>query len=429
MSIRSIAASLLSFEALIVALAVGVGVVFPGWLPLTIFIALAFWPLRWWLTRRLSVRTPIDLSIVLLVLMIPVTLWATALPERTTVQVLRLAVGICLFYALVNWASADLARLRLLVSGLGLVLLLLVAIAPFGVEWLNTKYPVIPLSIYERLPLLLEDPANPNVFAGIMVALIPVILSILLFTWRRLKWHQRLPGSLAVGLSIMVVIFTQSRGAWLALGAAAAGLVMLRWRWGWVVLSGLVGIFILLVMFSGSEGMVAALAGEGRLGSLEGRLEVWSRAVYMIQDFPLTGVGMGTYMEVTDLLYPLFLFVPGTIEHAHNLFLQLAVDLGIPGAVGWISILLVVIVVSWRIYKVGLIWEDQWVAGLGAGLLCSQVVLVTHGLVDAVTWGMVRPAPLVWAVWGLAAGGAGLFLKRAAGDQPGFRILAERPQE
>ena len=309
------------------------------------------------------------------------------------------------------------------------MLLLLVAIAPFGVEWLNTKYPVIPLSIYERLPLLLEDPANPNVFAGIMVALIPVILSILLFTWRRLKWHQRLPGSLAVGLSIMVVIFTQSRGAWLALGAAAAGLVMLRWRWGWVVLSGLVGIFILLVMFSGSEGMVAALAGEGRLGSLEGRLEVWSRAVYMIQDFPLTGVGMGTYMEVTDLLYPLFLFVPGTIEHAHNLFLQLAVDLGIPGAVGWISILLVVIVVSWRIYKVGLIWEDQWVAGLGAGLLCSQVVLVTHGLVDAVTWGMVRPAPLVWAVWGLAAGSARLFLKRAAGDQPGFRILVERPQE
>jgi putative inorganic carbon (HCO3(-)) transporter len=35
-------------------------------------------------------------------------------------------------------------------------------------------------------------------------------------------------------------------------------------------------------------------------------------------------------------------------------------------------------------------------------LLCSQVALVVHGLTDAVTWGMVRPAPLVWALWGLA---------------------------
>jgi len=91
--------------------------------------------------------------------------------------------------------------------------------------------------------------------------------------------------------------------------------------------------------------------------------------------------------------------------------------------------MVVVMVVSWRIYQVGSKSGNRWAAGLGAGLLCSQVALVTHGLVDAVTWGMVRPAPLVWVVWGLAASGAGLFLKRAAGDQPGSRIPAERSQE
>jgi hypothetical protein len=32
-------------------------------------------------------------------------------------------------------------------------------------------------------------------------------------------------------------------------------------------------------------------------------------------------------------------------------------------------------------------------AGLGAGLLHSQLALVLHGLTDAVTWGMVRLAP------------------------------------
>ncbi len=429
MSIRSIAASLLSIEGLIVGLAVGVGAVLPGWLPLSIGVALAFWPLRWWLTGRMSVRTPADLSIVLLVLMIPVTLWATALQERTSIQVLRLAAGIGLFYSLANWASANLGRLRLLVLGLGLVLLLLVAIAPFGVEWLNTKYPIIPTRVYDRLPLLLSDPANPNVFAGFMVTILPVVSATLLFSWRNLAWYQRLVGSLAVGLSFVVLVLTQSRGAWVALAVAAAVLVILRWRRGWVLLAGLAAIVLLLVIFSGSQEMSAALASEGRLGSLEGRLEVWSRALYMIQDFPLTGVGMGTYMEVTDLLYPLFRFNPGVIEHAHNLFLQVAVDLGIPGAVAWISILVVVVVTSWRLYRLGLKPENRWVAGLGAGLVCSQIALVTHGLVDAVTWGMVRPAPLVWGVWGLAAAGAGLILGASSDDQPSPMTLIDRSQE
>ena len=57
---------------------------------------------------------------------------------------------------------------------------------------------------------------------------------------------------------------------------------------------------------------------------------------------------------------------------------------------------------SWQVYRRGRELGDAWVAGLGAGLLASQVALVVHGLVDAVAWGMVRPAPIVWAIWGMA---------------------------
>ena len=51
------------------------------------------------------------------VLTIPVTLWATALPEVTQPQVLRLLAGIALYYALVNWATTA-SRLWLLGVGL-----------------------------------------------------------------------------------------------------------------------------------------------------------------------------------------------------------------------------------------------------------------------------------------------------------------------
>ena len=70
------------------------------------------------------------------------------------------------------------------------------------------------------------------------------------------------------------------------------------------------------------------------LGSLEGRIEVWSRAISMIQDFLFTGIGRGSFGPLADTLYPFFLAAPGTGPHAHNLFLQVAVDLGILGLGG-----------------------------------------------------------------------------------------------
>jgi hypothetical protein len=64
---------------------------------------------------------------------------------------------------------------------------------------------------------------------------------------------------------------------------------------------------------------------------------------------------------------------------------------------------------GWQLYRSGRLSGDGWLAGLGAGLLAGQAALGVHGLVDAITWGMVRPAPLVWALWRLAAAGAAAF--------------------
>jgi putative inorganic carbon (HCO3(-)) transporter len=128
----------------------------------------------------------------------------------------------------------------------------------------------------------------------------------------------------------------------------------------------------------------------------------------MTQDFPFTGIGMGLFGEVADLLYPFFLAAPGSIPHAHNLLLQIAVDLGIPGLIAWLAIFLTLTVSAWQVFRSSRIAGDGWFMGLSAGLLCSQLALIAHGLVDAVTWGMVRPAPLVWALWGMIAALANL---------------------
>jgi putative inorganic carbon (HCO3(-)) transporter len=130
----------------------------------------------------------------------------------------------------------------------------------------------------------------------------------------------------------------------------------------------------------------------------------------MIQDFPFTGLGMGSFTQVADILYPFFLYSPGSIEHAHNLFLQIAIDLGVPGLIAWSATLVIIIFLALKIYRYGLKHGDALVTGLGAAFISCQIALTIHGLTDAVTWGMVRPAPIIWLLWGAVAASNRVFL-------------------
>ncbi|HEX7974699.1 MAG TPA: O-antigen ligase family protein, partial [Anaerolineales bacterium] len=400
-ALRRASQFLANLEIWPVAFLVAASMVSSRVLPVAVGAALLFWGIRWSATGRLTVRTPADGSIALLVLLLPVTLWTTALPDVTLLQVYRLLSGIALYYALANWATSP-ARLRWVMMGTALAGLALALGSPLSVEWPSGKIPLIPAELYKHFTLLVSDTVHPNVMAGSLVILLPIPLAWLLFEGRQAGRFQFFLSGFSVLVMIVVLFLTQSRGAWVALGVVLIALIALRWRWGWVgfPLGLLAGIGLASVF--GFTRLIEIMAASATIGGLDGRAEIWSRALYMIRDFPFTGIGMGSFGKVADSLYPFFLYSPGSVPHAHNLFLQIAVDLGIPGLIAWTATLVLMIASAWKVYQVGRRAGVGWTAGLGAGLLCSQVALVVHGLFDAVTWGMVRPAPLVWVLWGLA---------------------------
>jgi putative inorganic carbon (HCO3(-)) transporter len=398
--LRQVSANLLPGEIWVAGIAVAASMVSFPLLPWAIVIMLVFWLARWIACGKLSQRTPTDMGIGIIVLMGIISIWTTAVPEVTLTQVYRLISGVVLFYAIVNWAKSP-VRLWWIYTGVVVTGAVLALGAAFSVEWAAYKIPVIPASFYEKFTLLVSDTVNPNVLAGSLVILFPVIVALIVFGWREMRWAFRLPILVvAVGVAI-VIILTQSRSAMIAFIFTLLLLPILRWRWAWIVViilvvAGWVGIWFLrdqrifdlpFVLWDFQE-----------FGS---RVEIWSRAIYMIQDFPITGIGMGTFLDVADQFYPFLMHSQGTVNHAHNLFLQVAVDLGVVGLIAWLSVLMAVFIVSWRVYVNGLQTDRIWLMGLGAGLLCSQIALVVHGLTDAVTWGMVRPAPVVWALWGV----------------------------
>lgn len=402
--ITGIANTLASMEIWIVAPLIAASVLSAVVFPVAVGVAAFFWILRWIGRGRPSFSTPADWSIFLLVVMIPVTIWATALPEKTIPQVLRLLTGIALYYAIVNWAITP-KRLRWLGWGLIAVGFVLALVAPFSVVWSINKPLLIPNSVYAHFHPLVSDTIHPNVMAGSLILLIPIPLAWLLFNKDRRLWWLSLLAAIALLAMIAVLGLTKSRGAWIALAVVLGALMVLRWRWSWVVL--IVGIFMIAIVIYrlGLKPVTEALASSGSITTLAGRQEIWSRAIFMIQDFPFTGIGLGTFGDVADAMYPFFLASPGTIFHAHNLFLQIAVDLGIPGLIVWLAILLLMTISSWHLFRFGRLIENSSLTILGAGLLCGQFALAVNGLLDAVTWGMVKSAPLVWALWGLIAAG------------------------
>jgi putative inorganic carbon (hco3(-)) transporter len=396
-------------ELIAVTLAVAASLVRTDLLPVAVGVAVIFWPLRL-IARRLTserwsftVRTPADLPVLLLLGMMPVTLLMTTQPEVSMLQVYRLLSGVAIFYVIINWAVSK-GQLRWLELAVITAGILLAAFATISVRWSTTKIPFLPDEIYQRFTLLVTDTVHPNVLAGSLVLFFPATLAPLLFSWRQINWLQRMLAILGlVTISTMLAI-SQSRGAMLALAVAVLVMLIMRWRQAWIVLVPAALSIGLGVYRLGIMPILEAVTGNDTLGSLENRLEIWSRAIYMVQDFPFTGVGMGSFTQAADLLYPFFYSAPGRVHHTHNLFLQVAVDLGLIGLFAWLAVFILAAACAIQVYRIGLSGQDAWLAGFGAWILCSQVALGVHGLTDAVTWGMVRPAPFVWILWGIAFG-------------------------
>lgn len=404
-TLKKIAQYLASLEIWVVSVAIAASLVSARFLLPAVLITVFFWLIRFLAYGRFSYRTPADIPILILSATIPITLWVTAFPETTSIQVYRLLSGIGLFYAIVNWGWT-LQRLRWIINGLIIFGLLLAAAAPIAVEW-SAKLAFIPAQIYQPFNIMLSDTIHPNVMAGSLALILPISLGWFLFAWRELTILEKLLAFFSSLSMLIVLVLTQSRGAWIAIFAVLVFFPLFRWKWGWIL--SLFGILATagLVYAIGITRVMNAIVSGGSIRGIQGRMEIWERAYYMIRDFPFTGIGMGSFTQVADALYPFSIANPGTIFHAHNLFLQIGADLGIIGLFAWVAIFVIHLVQAWKSRLDGIKRNQLLIGAAGFALASSFLVMAIHGVTDAVVWGMVRPAPLVWAIWGI---GSSLYL-------------------
>ena len=205
-------------------------------LPAALALAALFWGVRWLAHGRLTVAAPGVWQAGLLALLVPVTLWATALPDVTRPAVYQLLAGIALYFAIVNWTISQI-RLKWLALALVIGGLLLALAGVATVKWFaGTKLLFIPADLYKHLPALVSDPVHPNVIAGALVLLLPIALARLAYPAPGFPWYERLLAGLAALSMAAVLVLTKSRGGLLAFAAALSVLCILRWRRGWLAI-------------------------------------------------------------------------------------------------------------------------------------------------------------------------------------------------
>lgn len=135
------------------------------------------------------------------------------------------------------------------------------------------------------------------------------------------------------------------------------------------------------------------------------RYELWGRSVAMVKEFPFTGAGIGNFYR-NNIAYESRPLGKGYVENAHNYYLQLASELGIPGAFLFVSLILSLYLSQLtRSGKAGvfapLISVKPFLYGLGAYLV---TMLTGHPLL------LVSQQFLFWSVVAIIS--KGQFLSR-----------------
>ncbi len=374
----------------------------PRWMPImaTAFLAL-IGLFRSLATGRILGDTPADGPLLLILLMLPVGLWVSADRNTTLFYTYAYIANLAIFWAIAGLATvAWLHRVTplLVIGGIALGVMLLLGMVASG-----GKLPFINLDIYTLLPKGFRPFWNPSGFnpnlAGGMVALWwPLALALGL---RGNTWPNRILALIGIVVLGAQLLLTQSRGG--LIGAACATVVVTvlsdrRWFWIW----GTGGIAITVLRLRGIPIPLDAIVGsrDALSLSLQGRVELWSRAVYVVQDFPFTGVGLGMFEPVVRILYPPFIIRPDAhFVHAHNIYLHTAAEMGLPGLIGHLSFYLVLATLLLRgALKSGTHPNNV----LAIGLFGTLVAFLTHGLLEVITCA-TRAAIMVWGLFGLMA--------------------------
>jgi O-antigen ligase len=335
--------------------------------------------------QRMLARVDLLFVLPLMFLLTQALAAPTSICRQTTIDTLLLFAACTLLFYVGAWLVRDGSATAHVFGGLALATLLVCLLAleqHFGGLEQSRRQAALYLDA-SRVPrgLLLRMTSNrvfasfvyPNALAGFLaVAFAPTLVWVWVRArgWdRRVRWLSLL---FTAGVMVFCLLLTGSRGGFVAFGAMA---LTTLWcgnsRPGRRFTFAALGLILLLAVIFVTA-MRQGILHVGR-ESLEARTDYWRGALAIAKDHPWVGTGPGTFGSI----YPKYKTASTEeAQTAHNSYLQMWSDSGIPAFVAFIALWLVAVRDAFRLTR-------RRRGDAAAIAICGALVAWTiHGLVD-----------------------------------------------
>lgn len=353
------------------------------------FLAPAAWllRLRGQAGRGVIERTPLDWGIGLLAVQIFVTCLIAPDIAFGRPKIAGALFGMILFYS----AIAVLASERAVKTGTVLFLIAGSILAVFGVVGMifSPEKPFmkmlpgfavgIPVHNW-KLPGA-EPGFNPNAVGGALCFVIPPVLILFFSKMAHASIKKAVLAAMAISM-LSALFISQSIGSWIAIFLAVGIVVLIGKRAIWI-LPATIMLLAGIWMIRPARGMLQE--------KVEQRYKYWSTGIRAIEKHPFSGVGMNRLRLDPGIGYD--------GASAHNHLIHTAAELGIPGLIAYLTILIGagrMCQEVWRKGKAG--WMRDASRGLGAG----QLAYFIFGMGDSIPLG-AKAGVLFWASLALIA--------------------------
>lgn len=253
--------------------------------------------------------------------------------------------------------------------------------------WVDSAYfPTIKTRAFSTL-------YNPNILASFLVTSLALCLGGI---FSRIKVSVQMLLIFLTIISAVCLVFTFSRTAWMSfLVVLLCVCVLYSYKLLYALLP-----MSLLTFFLARDMIVQRFVSvfEGGDTSSLLRFALWESTMAMIRDNPLTGIGWGAYKFVYPY-YDFFINNPDvTIYHAHNMYLNIAAETGLPGLVLFVLLLFMHLFFALKVLKKAVCEEQK---ALGLGISCVFIGILIGGITDHTLFNM-ELSSIFWLISALS---------------------------
>jgi len=326
------------------------------------------------------IKTPLNKPILALMILCGISFSFSVYKYTSFWAMMLLMNYIIIFYLVIHTirTQTQLIKLVYILIGIGIFLTIFGLFKKIGLNpfpWWH--YPEIKSEMYR----LSATFGNANHLAGYMEMTLLLILGLLLSGFRGIN-RAVLAGSIL--LFMVAVTLSLSRGAWVS---ALAGLLFMisisfskhfsQKKWLFIpLIIGLLVVGLVVLSYTPTVKRVGAITEFEQATNFQSRIYAWRGIINMIKDYPFFGTGPGTFAIIFTQYQPPGL--PMRYFYAHNDYLHLAAEMGLPAA----GVIIWFILMFYRAGIKTLTRGDELNRNIAFGAMAGITAMLVHSLVD-----------------------------------------------